>query len=131
MKTCKVRYTSASRTPCFRTLSRSTLMNSWGTLGRWVVFSPASSGRFLAASMYRSRFWVRNPTSCLPERSSRMNVNPAVVPTPGIDGGENAKALACGSFASSRLMCARMAGYFSSALVRSLHGLSVTKKKAL
>ncbi len=38
-------------TPCFSTLSRSTSTKSCGTVGRKVVVTLASSGRFLAASM--------------------------------------------------------------------------------
>ena len=60
-----------------------------------------------------------------------MNWNPPEVPTPGIAGGGNAKAIPSVSPASCLLMFALMAAYCSSGLVRSLQGLNVTKKKAL
>ncbi len=51
------------------------------------------------------RFSVRNDASCEPERSSSMKVKPPEVPTPGMDGGEKAKACASGSLASSAFSC--------------------------
>ena len=66
-----------------------------------------------------------------PARSSRMNVKPPAVPTPGMAGGEKAKAMPSGSLLSSRFRWALMAAYCSSGFVRSSHGFSVTKKKAL
>jgi hypothetical protein len=60
-----------------------------------------------------------------PERSSSMNVTPPAVPTPGMDGGENAKAMAsgiCASFMfSSRMMSAAVSP------CRSCQGARVTK----
>ena len=67
----------------------------------------------------------------LPARSSRMNVTPPAVPTPWMAGGEKAKALPCGSWPSSRLRRAMMAGAFSSGRSRSDQSLSLMKKKPL
>ena len=60
-----------------------------------------------------------------------MKVKPPEVPMPGMEGGGNAKAVASGSFPSSAFRWARIAWNCSAGLVRSLHGLSVTKKNAL
>ena len=78
-------------TPCLSTLSRSTAMNCCGTRGRNVVFTVAISGRFRAAARNLSTLAARNSMSP-PARSSRTNVNPPEVPTPGIAGGENENA---------------------------------------
>ena len=62
---------------------------------------PAISGRLLAAPMNLLRLVARNCTS-LPARSSRTNVNPPEVPTPGIAGGEKLIAKPSGILLSSR-----------------------------
>ena len=95
----------ADSTPCLRTLSRSTLTKTCGTLGRKVVLRPASSGRLRAASMNVSRF-VGKKRMSLPGRSSRMKVKPPAVPTPGMAGGGKENAFASGRLASSRFRCA-------------------------
>src|SRR5258708_9634608 len=95
--------TCALPIPCLMTLSRSTWTNCCGTLGRKVVLKPAISGRFRAAIRNVCRLDARNSTS-LPARSSSANVNPPEVPTPGIAGGENEKAIPSGICESSRLM---------------------------
>jgi hypothetical protein len=56
-------------------------MKSCGTVGRKVVDTLASSGRFFAASMNLVVFSARKAMS-LPARSSRMKVAPPEVPTP-------------------------------------------------
>src|SRR6266699_7063344 len=112
------------------TLSRSTLTKTCGTFGKKVGISVPSSGRLLAASKNVFRFCARNPTS-LPARSSSINVNPPEVPTPGIGGGGNAKAIPSLRVERYLFRRALIAGYCSSGFVRSLQGLKVTKKNAL
>ena len=78
------------RLPASSTLSRSTWTYTCGTLGRNVVIMLAISGRLRAASINVFTFCARNATS-FPARSSRTNVNPPAVPTPGIAGGGKCK----------------------------------------
>jgi hypothetical protein len=60
-----------------------------------VVNILVSSGRLRAASRNVFVFSARKENS-RPDRSSSMKVTPPAVPTPGIAGGENAKATASG-----------------------------------
>ncbi len=117
-------------TPCLITLSRSTVTNCWGTLGRYVVARKPISGRLRAAAMNVLKFCVRNSTS-LPARSSRTNVNPPEVPTPGIAGGEKSNAIPSGislNFWFSRVLIS----WNCSALdFLASQSSSVTKKNAL
>src|ERR1700730_13292498 len=89
-------------TPCLITLSRSTLMNCWGTLPRNVVLTPAISGRLRAAVRNVFKLVARNCTS-LPARSSRTNVNPPEVPTPGMAGGGKTKSNPLGQLAEGSI----------------------------
>ena len=117
-------------TPSVSALSRSTESLSCGTDGRNVVLRFCNSGRLAAAAM---KVWVcpaRNST-VPPERSCRTKFTPPEVPTPGMAGGEKAKAMADGSMASCPFTRRMMALYCVSAEVRSPHGLRVTKKNAL
>ena len=108
----------------------STFAKTCGTSATKVVLAEAISGRSRASARKRSVFSARNST-LPPERSSSMKVTPPDVPTPGIAGGGNAKAIASGSRESSWLRCALIAAYCSSGAVRSPHSSKVTKKKAL
>ena len=78
------------RTPCLRTLSRSTSTNTWGTVG---VYVGANAGQF--GAFFRcldELLHVAGEISIsLPARSCRMNVTPPEVPMPGMAGGEKAK----------------------------------------
>ena len=73
---------------------------------------------------------ARNAIS-FPERSSSINVTPPDVPTPGIAGGGNRKALAPGSSASRLFTFLKIGRSCSSGFLRSAQGSSVTKKNAL
>ena len=64
------------------------------------------------------RLLVRNEMS-LPARSSKMNVTPPAVPTPGMAGGGESKRLGFRQAASSALRWLRMAAAFSSGFLRS------------
>ena len=66
-----------------------------------------------------------------PERSCRTKFTPPEVPTPGMAGGEKAKAMADGSAASWAFTRRMMLLYCVCGVVRSSHGLSVTKKNEL
>ena len=111
-------------------MSWSTSTYSWGTVGRKVVETVASSGRFLAASMKVAVLAARNSRS-LPARSSSMKVTPPEVPIPGMAGGEKAKPTAPLRLPSFLLSACLMASYCTSGSVRSAQSSKVTKKKAL
>ena len=117
-------------TPSISALSRSTESLSWGTEGKNVVFRFCNSGRLAAAAMKICVCSAKNGT-VPPERSCKTKFTPPEVPTPGMAGGEKAKAMADGSMASLPLIERSMALYCVSGEVRSPHGLRVTKKNAL
>src|ERR1700723_430555 len=112
------------------TFSRSTSANSWGTLEREVVLSPASSGSLRASVKSVWRFDEKNSRS-LPARSSSTNVKPPDVPMPGMAGGEKENAIPSGSDERSVLIRCLMAWSCSERDFRSPQGFRVTKKKAL
>ena len=105
-------------------------MNTCGTKGEKVVVTPASSGRWRAASTNVRTFPARKAMS-LPARSSSRKVTPPEVPTPGMAGGEKAKARAPGIRERAPLRRRLMASYFSSGALRSAQSWRVMKKKLL
>ena len=99
-------------------------------VGRNVVLTEAISGRLRAAAMNLFVLPARNATSP-PERSSRTNVKPPDVPTPGMAGGENENAMPCRRPASFWFTLLRMNWYCSSRVLPFAHSFNVTKKNAL
>ena len=96
-------------------------------VGNSVVFRLLSSGRFLAACRNRCKFASRNARS-LPERSSRMKVNPPEAPTPGMAGGVMENAMPSGMVPSRRLRNRTSSVAWSSLDLRSSQGFSLMKK---
>ena len=95
------------------------------------MLKPAISGRLRAAAMNLFRLAARNGTS-LPARSSRTNVNPPDVPTPGIAGGEKSEGDPFGKLAQLRIqVLLDRLKLFVLLRLRSPQSFSVTKKKPL
>ena len=86
------------------------------------------SGRLRAAAMNLFTLSDRNWTSS-PDRSSRMNVNPPDVPTPGMAGGEKPKATPSGSLLNSAFRRALMAWNCSARVLRSSQSFMLMKTK--
>jgi hypothetical protein len=77
---CSVWSTSPTATPCFKALSRSTFAYTCGSEAEKIVATPASSGRFRAASINVRTFLSRNSTD-LPPRSCSQNETPPELPS--------------------------------------------------
>ncbi len=123
-----VRLTSAIETPCFRTLSRSTVAKTCGTHARKNVLIVPISGRLRASRMNRSVSAARS-AGVLPLWSCSMNVKPAPVPRPGMAGGPKATTIPSGiSCAKRRLSAAIISKLRSSFAFRSSQGFNDTKK---
>src|SRR6185436_14503575 len=106
------------------------LGEEWGTLGMNVVSIIPISGRLLAASRNFSVFSARNPMS-FEARSSSTIDTPPDVPTPGMEGGGKRNARAPGKPAIRALTLLKIASNCSSVCLRSCHGSSEMKKRAL
>ena len=123
--------TSAIGTPTFSTLLRSMSANTCGTFARYSVLMRPISGRFRAAPMNAAACWASHCGVC-PTRSCSSIVKPAPVPRPGIAGGPNAATTASGtSFAKARFSSLIIPLECNSAVLRSFHSLSWTKKKPM